>query len=84
MSPLALNILIRSRVIALRDNALAPAKLMDPRAQNLSAPQISQVVRFDPPQIPTKLEYRPRPIMVLPSNSNFARRLMRRLGHRPH
>jgi hypothetical protein len=43
---------------------------------------IPQVAESQPPQIPTKLESRPRPLLLLPSNSNFVRRLMRGIVHR--
>jgi hypothetical protein len=69
MTPGALDLLIRARVINIKREALAGAKA-------------TETVGFHPPQIRKVCGYRPRPVLILPSNSNFTRRLMRGLVHR--
>ena len=73
MTPLALDLLIRARVIELKREALAGAR----RALFPGPLKRSRDTEdMDTP--------RPRPLLILPSDSRLLRRLMRGLVYRPH
>jgi hypothetical protein len=78
LSPGALRLLIRARVIEIEREALAGAKPQE--TCGFGKPAETDGFRNST----ETLGFRPRPILVLPSNSRFARRLMRGLIYRPH
>jgi hypothetical protein len=74
MTPLALDLLIRTRVIALRDEALAGAIT----AQGKSGPHADEIL-----SLPTSGKAKPRPVLVLPDHAGLRRSLIDMIVHRP-
>jgi hypothetical protein len=111
ISPRALNLLIRARVINITRDALEGAKVRDnpepdpEKTNNIRGPTPASSGQSrapcganDPPEAekisnirvrvgandPRAPNGTPRGILILPSNSNFARRLRGMIVHRPH